>query len=434
MEVWMSAEDILARQKEFLFPCVANYYEDPVVITRAKGTYVEDIRGHEYLDFFGGILTISLGHCEDRVVEAVQKQMAELGHTSTLYCTENQIRAAETLANISPGRLKKSFFTSSGTEADETALLLAKIHTGQSEIIALRHCYSGRSLMAINLTAHSNWRLQGSQVPGIKHGMSPNCYRCPMGLEYPSCGIKCATDLEELIQTETNGSPAAFIAEPIQGVGGFITPPKEYFEVAVGIIRKYGALFVCDEVQTGFGRTGDKWFGIEHWGVEPDIMTMAKGIANGMPVGATIAKEEVADSFTGLSLATYGGNPVSMAATQATLDVMAEEDVPARASKLGKILREHLEGLKERYTAIGDVRGMGLMQAIEFVKDRQSKEPDPETTVRFMEAAKKHNLLIGKGGRWGNVLRIAPPMLISETDLRKGIEIMDKAFAETFSH
>jgi len=434
MEVWMSAEDILARQKEFLFPCVANYYEDPVVITRAKGTYVEDIRGHEYLDFFGGILTVSLGHCEDRVVEAVQKQMAELGHTSTLYCTENQIRAAETLAKISPGRLKKSFFTSSGTEADETALLLAKIHTGQSEIIALRHCYSGRSLMAINLTAHSNWRLQGSQVPGIKHGMSPNCYRCPMGLEYPSCGIKCATDLEELIQTETNGSPAAFIAEPIQGVGGFITPPKEYFEVAVGIIRKYGALFVCDEVQTGFGRTGDKWFGIEHWGVEPDIMTMAKGIANGMPVGATIAKEEVADSFTGLSLATYGGNPVSMAATQATLDVMAEEDVPARASKLGKILREHLEGFKERYTAIGDVRGMGLMQAIEFVKDRQSKEPDPETTVRFMEAAKKHNLLIGKGGRWGNVLRIAPPMLISETDLRKGIEIMDKAFAETFSH
>lgn len=430
----MSAEDILARQKEFLFPCVANYYEEPVVIARAKGTYVEDIKGRQYLDFFGGILTVSLGHCEDRVVDAVQNQIAELGHTSTLYATRNQVDVAETLAKISPGRLKKSFFTSSGTEADETALLLAKIHTGQSEIIALRHCYSGRSLMAINLTAHSNWRLQGSQVPGIKHGMSPNCYRCPMGLEYPSCGIKCATDLEELIQTETNGSPAAFIAEPIQGVGGFITPPKEYFEVAVGIIRKYGALFVCDEVQTGFGRTGDKWFGIEHWGVEPDIMTMAKGIANGMPVGATIAKEEIANSFTGLSLATYGGNPVSMAATQATLDVMADENVPARAAKLGAILREHLEGFKEKYQAIGDVRGMGLMQAIEFVKDRQSKEPDPETTVRFMEAAKKHNLLIGKGGRWGNVLRIAPPMLISETDLRKGIEIMDKAFAETFSH
>ena len=426
----MSAEDILARQKEFLFPCVANYYEEPVVITKAKGTYVEDVRGTKYLDFFGGILTVSLGHCQDQVVEAVQKQMAELGHTSTLYATQNQVDVAEIMAKISPGDLKKSFFTSSGTEADETALLLAKIHTGQTEIIALRHCYSGRSLMAINLTAHSNWRLQGSQVPGIKHGMSPNCYRCPMGLEYPSCGIRCATDLEELIQTETNGSPAAFIAEPIQGVGGFITPPKEYFEVAVGIIRKYGALFVCDEVQTGFGRTGDKWFGIEHWGIEPDIMTMAKGIANGMPVGATIAKEEIANSFTGLSLATYGGNPVSMAATKATLETMDEENVPEHAGRLGRILRERLEEFKDKYEAIGDVRGMGLMQAIEFVKDRKSKEPDPAMTVRFMEAAKKHQLLIGKGGRWGNVLRIAPPMLISETELKDGIEIMDKALAE----
>ena len=371
-----------------------------------------------------------MGHCQDQVVEAVQKQMAELGHTSTLYATQNQVDVAEIMAKISPGDLKKSFFTSSGTEADETALLLAKIHTGQTEIIALRHCYSGRSLMAINLTAHSNWRLQGSQVPGIKHGMSPNCYRCPMGLEYPSCGIRCATDLEELIQTETNGSPAAFIAEPIQGVGGFITPPKEYFEVAVGIIRKYGALFVCDEVQTGFGRTGDKWFGIEHWGIEPDIMTMAKGIANGMPVGATIAKEEIANSFTGLSLATYGGNPVSMAATKATLETMDEENVPERAGRLGRILRERLEEFKDKYEAIGDVRGMGLMQAIEFVKDRKSKEPDPAMTVRFMEAAKKHQLLIGKGGRWGNVLRIAPPMLISETELKDGIEIIDKALAE----
>ena len=426
----MSAEDILSKQKEFLFPCVANYYEEPVVITKAKGSYVDDVRGIQYLDFFGGILTVSLGHCQDQVVEAVQKQMSELGHTSTLYATQNQVDVAEIMAKISPGDLKKSFFTSSGTEADETALLLAKIHTGQTEIIALRHCYSGRSLMAINLTAHSNWRLQGSQVPGIKHGMSPNCYRCPMGLEYPSCEIRCATDLEELIQTETNGSPAAFIAEPIQGVGGFITPPKEYFEVAVGIIRKYGALFVCDEVQTGFGRTGDKWFGIEHWGVEPDIMTMAKGIANGMPVGATIAKEEIANSFTGLSLATYGGNPVSMAATKATLEVMDSENVPERSGRLGRILREKLEEFKEKYQAIGDVRGMGLMQAIEFVKDRKSKEPDPAMTVRFMEAAKKHKLLVGKGGRWGNVLRIAPPMLISETELKDGIEIMDKALAE----
>lgn len=426
----MNSKDVRSKHKEFLFPCVANYYEEPVVITKAKGTQVEDLDGNQYLDFFGGILTVSLGHCQDDVVEAIQTQVSKLGHTSALYPTENQVDVAETLARLSPGRLKKSFFTSSGTEADETAILLSKIHTGQSEIIALRHCYSGRSLLAINLTAHSNWRLQGSQVPGIKHAMSPNCYRCPMGLEYPSCGIRCATDLEELIQTETNGSPAAFIAEPIQGVGGFITPPKEYFEVAVGIIRKYGALFICDEVQTGFGRTGDKWFGIEHWGVEPDIMTMAKGIANGMPVGATIAKEEVANSFTGLSLATYGGNPVSMAATKATISVMEREDIPSRAAKLGKILREHLEMMKEKYQAIGDVRGMGLMQAIEFVKDRKSKEPDPQTTNAFLESAKRNKLLIGKGGRYGNVIRIAPPMLISEADLREGCRLMDQAMGE----
>lgn len=426
----MDSKDVRSKHKEFLFPCVVNYYEEPVVVTKAKGTQVEDLDGNQYLDFFGGILTVSLGHCQDDVVEAIQNQVEKLGHTSALYPTENQVDVAETLSRLSPGRLKKSFFTSSGTEADETAILLAKIHTGQSEIIALRHCYSGRSLLAINLTAHSNWRLQGSQVPGIKHAMSPNCYRCPMGLEYPSCGIRCATDLEELIQTETNGSPAAFIAEPIQGVGGFITPPKEYFEVAVGIIRKYGALFICDEVQTGFGRTGDKWFGIEHWGVEPDIMTMAKGIANGMPVGATIAKEEVANSFTGLSLATYGGNPVSMAATKATISVMEREDIPSRAARLGKILREHLEMMKEKYQAIGDVRGMGLMQAIEFVKDRKSKEPDPQTTNAFLESAKRNKLLIGKGGRYGNVIRIAPPMLISEADLREGCRLMDLAMGE----
>ena len=426
----MNSNEVISKHKEFLFPCVANYYEEPIVITRAKGTQVEDLDGNQYLDFFGGILTVSLEHCQEEVVRAVQDQMETLGHTSALYPTENQVDVAETLARISPGSLKKSFFTSSGTAADETAILLAKIHTGQSEIIALRHCYSGRSLLAINLTAHSNWRLQGSQVPGIKHSLSPYCYRCPMGLEYPSCGVRCAKDLEELIQTETNGSPAAFIAEPIQGVGGFITPPKEYFEIAVGIVRKYGGLFICDEVQTGFGRTGDKWFGIEHYGVEPDIMSMAKGIANGMPVGATIAKEEIANSFTGLSLATYGGNPVSMAATKATIGVMEREDIPGRAAHLGKILREHLETMKEKYSSIGDVRGMGLMQALEFVKDRDSREPDPAITNAFLEAAKKNKLLLGKGGRYGNTIRIAPPMLISESDLREGCRLIDQALSE----
>jgi 4-aminobutyrate aminotransferase-like enzyme len=424
------AEEVRAKHKEFLFPCVASYYEEPIVLAEGKGSVVRDVDGREYLDFFGGILTLGLGHCHPDVVGAVQQQMEVLGHTSTLYPTKPIVDVAERLARITPGRLKKSFFTASGTEADETAILLAKIFTGKQEIIALRHGYSGRSLTALSLTGHAPWRLIPTQVPGIKHAMSPYCYRCPFGLEYPSCGIRCATDLEELIRTETSGSPAAFIAEPIQGVGGFITPPPEYFEIAVGIVRKHGGIFICDEVQTGFGRTGDHWCGIEHWGVEPEIMTFAKGIASGAPVGATIAWPEIADAFTGLTISTFGGNPVSMTAAAATMDTMERENVPARSAERGRQLRAHLDGFKERFQFIGEVRGMGLMQAIEFVEDRKTKEPSPKKTTQFMEAAKRHGLLLGKGGLYGNVIRIAPSMLVSALEVDDAAQRMERALTE----
>jgi len=426
----MSSATVRAKHKEFLFPCVANYYEEPVVITSGQGCCARDADGREYLDFFGGILTLSLGHCHPDVTARVHEQIEQLEHTSTLYPTENIVRAAEHLAKITPGKLKKSFFTASGTEADETAILLAKIFTGSEEIIALRHGYSGRSLTALSVTGHSAWRLIPTQVAGIKHAMSPYCYRCPFGLEYPSCGVRCATDLENLIQTTTTGKPAAFIAEPIQGVGGFIVPPPEYFEIAVAIVRKYGGVFICDEVQTGFGRTGDKWCGIEHWGVEPEIMTFAKGIANGMPVGATIATEEVANAFTGLSISTFGGNPLSMAVTDETLTVMQRENVPKRSAERGAQLRGHLDAFKEKYPFIGEVRGMGLMQALELVEDRKTKEPAPKRTSRLMEAAKKQGLLIGKGGLYGNVIRIAPSMLVSASEIDDGARRLDKALAE----
>jgi alanine-glyoxylate transaminase / (R)-3-amino-2-methylpropionate-pyruvate transaminase len=426
----MSSSDVTRKQRELLFPCVANYYEEPVVIARAEGSRVSDVEGRDYLDFFGGILTVSLGHCQPDVVEAISAQLRVLGHTSTLYPTEPQIAAAETLARLTPGKLKKSFFTNSGSEADETAVVLAKIHTGSQEIIALRHGYSGRTHLAMGLTAHSNYRLLPAQIPGIVHAPAPYCYRCPFGLEYPSCGVKCAEDLEELIRTQTTGRPAALLAEPIQGVGGFITPPPEYFQIAVGIVRKYGGLFICDEVQTGFGRTGGKWFGIEHYGVEPDIMTMAKGIANGMPVGATIATSEVADSWKGATISTFGGNPVSMAAVNSTVAVMEREDIPARSAALGARLRAGLDEMKERYPFVGDVRGMGLMQALELVEDRRSKEPAPKRTNALLEAAKRHGLLLGKGGLYGNTLRIAPPMLISESELDDGLARFRKAIAE----
>jgi 4-aminobutyrate aminotransferase-like enzyme len=426
----ISSGDVRKRHKEFLFPCVANYYEEPVVLTKGKGSWAWDADGREYLDFFGGILTLGLGHCHEEVVERVQQQIAQLGHTSSLYPTANVVNVAERLAKITPGKLKKSLLTTSGTEANETAILVAKLYTGKQEIIALRHGYSGRSLMAQSLTGHAPWRLLPTQMPGVKHALSPYCYRCPLGLTYPSCEIRCAKDIEELIRTETTGQPAAFIAEPIAGVGGFITPPKEYFQIAVGIVRKYGGLFICDEVQTGWGRLGDHWCGIEHWGVDPDVMTFAKSIASGFAVGATIATEEVANAFTGLTISTFGGSPITMSAAEATMDVMERENVPKRAAERGKQLREHLLALKDKYPVIGDVRGMGLMQAIELVEDRKTREPAPKRATKLLEATKKHGLLIGKSGLYGNVIRMAPSMLITKAEVDDAMARLDKALAE----
>ncbi len=248
-------ETIHQDQKDFLFPCVANYYEEPIIAASAHGSYLKDISGAEYLDFFGGILTVSMAHCEPSISESIMNQVQKLGHTSTLYQSQNQINVAKMLAKLTPGKLKKSFFTNSGTEADETAVMLAKIYTGRDEIIVLRHGYSGRSELATNLTGHASWRLRSSSIAGIKHAHAPYCYRCPFNASPTSCGLECARDIEDIIQTSTSGKIAGFLAEPIMGVGGFITPPDDYFKVAVGIIRNYGGVFICDEVQTGFGRT-----------------------------------------------------------------------------------------------------------------------------------------------------------------------------------
>ncbi|MCH8300928.1 MAG: aminotransferase class III-fold pyridoxal phosphate-dependent enzyme, partial [Candidatus Marinimicrobia bacterium] len=312
------------------------------------------------------------------------------------------------------------------------AVMLAQVFTGNMEIIALRHGYSGRSFLAQSLTAHSAWRSVPTQIAAIKHAMSPYCYRCPLGLEYPSCEIKCAQDIEELILTTTTGEIAGFLAEPIQGVGGFITPPKEYFEVAVNIIRKYGGIFICDEVQTGFGRTGSKMFGIEHYGVEPEVMTMAKGIANGMPLGATIATDEVAESLKKLTISTFGGNPISSAAAIATIDILMEEDFRSNAEAMGDLLREGLEEIALKYPKIiGEVRGMGLMQAMELVEDEPNgdRTPNAVATMKLFEETKKRGLLIGKGGLYGNVFRIAPPMSVNESQIKDALEILDKSFA-----
>ena len=424
----MDSSAINRKHHEYLFPCVTNYYSTPLPIKKGEGLYVYDWDDNKYLDFFGGILTVSIGHCQPEIIKEVVDQIHILQHTSTLYPNYPMLVLAEKLSKIAPGNLKKCFFTNSGTEANETAITTAQLHTGVREIIALRHSYHGRSTLAMNLTGHAAWRAAGNNIPGITHALSPYCFRCPLGTTYPACGIGCAEDIEELIKTTTSGKVAAFIAEPIQGVGGFITPPKEYFQIAVGIVRKYGGLFISDEVQTGFGRTGGKWFGIEHWGVEPEIMTFAKGLANGAPIGATIATPEVADSFKANSISTFGGNPVSMRAGVATLEYIEEHRLPDHVEKVGNYLKEKLLELKDKYSLIGEVRGKGLMLGIELV--REKKEPAVSEILKLFENTKRRGLLIGKGGLYGNVVRIAPPMTVDRSQIEEAIRILNEAFAE----
>src|SRR6266516_2789974 len=333
------------KHKEYLFPATIQYYQEPIVVTDAKGLRVRDADGNEYLDFFGGILTVSVGHGNEKVNAAIKAQVDRLSHISTLYPTLPVVELAERLARIAPGKLRQMYFTASGTEADETAVMMAQLYTGRSEIIALRHGYSGRSTLAQSLTAHAAWRALPSKIADVKHALSPYCYRCPLGLTYPSCEVKCARDIEELLRTTTTGQIAGFLAEPIQGVGGFVTPPKEYFQIALEIVRRYGGVFICDEVQTGFARTGGKWWGCEQYGVEPEIMTMAKGIANGLPLSATICTPAIADSLTKLTISTFGGNPISVTAANATLIVIEKHDLLRNSEVQGKRLRDGLERL-----------------------------------------------------------------------------------------
>src|ERR1017187_9962716 len=372
------SEEVIRKHKEYLWPAVTNYYREPLVADHASMQYLWDIEGNKYLDFFGGILTIGVGHCNPKVTSKIKAQVDKLQHTSTLFPNEAIVALAEKLAQITPGRLQKSFFTSSGTEANEAAILLARMAGPSYDVVALRHAYAGSSALAKGVTGQAPWRKAGVVSVGVSHAVNPYCYRCPLHLKYPECGVACANDVENLIQTGTSGSIAAFIAEPIQGVGGFITPPPEYFKIVFNAVKKYGGLFISDEVQTGFGRTGKKWFGIEHWEVTPDIMTCAKGMANGTPIGATITTKELAASFQGLTISTFGGNPVTSVAAKATIEFIEEEKLLENSETMGNYFRGKLDELQQKYPVIGEVRGKGLMLALELVKDRATKEPAPE--------------------------------------------------------
>ncbi|HEX8817552.1 MAG TPA: aspartate aminotransferase family protein [Terriglobales bacterium] len=424
----LTREEINRKQKEYIFPSVSTYFSEPVPMDHGSMQHVWDVEGKKYLDFFGGIVTVSVGHCNPRVTARTKDQIDKLQHVSTCFPNAPMVALAEKLAQITPGKLKKSFFTNSGTEANETAIQAARMHTGNFEVVALRHGYSGRSSLTRGLTGLNTWR-RGTIEVGIVHAMNPYCYRCPLGLKYPSCEVACVKDIENVIQFSTSGKIGAFLAEPIQGVGGFITPPKEYFKMAFQIVKQYGGDFISDEVQTAWGRTGNKWFGIEHWEVEPDIMVSAKGLGNGTPIGWTIATPEIADAFQGLTISTFGGNPVTSVTAKAVIDLIEEDDLRTNAAVVGAYFRGKLEGLQQKYPLIGDVRGMGLMQALELVEDRETKQPATAATSAMMEEARKRGLLIGRGGFAGNVIRMSPPLNISKADVDEAVRILDESFS-----
>ncbi|MCP4931046.1 MAG: aspartate aminotransferase family protein [Candidatus Marinimicrobia bacterium] len=424
------SQNIREKHNEYLFAAVKNFYKEPIVVESGKMFRVHDMEGTSYLDFFGGILTVSVGHANDEVNTAVIAQVERLTHMSSLYPSIPVVELAERLSKLAPNKLEKVFFTASGTEADETAVMLAQLYTGNSELIALRHGYSGRSLLAQSLTAHSSYRALSTQVSAIKHAHSPYCYRCPFKLSSDSCGMECAKDVDELIKTTTTGKIAGMLVEPIQGVGGFITPPDEYFQIVSDIVRKYDGIFISDEVQTGFGRTGKTW-GIDHSGVEPDMITTAKGIANGMPLAAVVTKTEIASAIDKNTISTFGGNPVSCAAANKTLEIMERDNLAANSEEMGALLFEGLNRMQgDHPELIGDIRGKGLMVGVELVVDETAKDrtPNSKAVDQLLEETKKRGLLIGRGGLYGNCVRITPSLNIGKDEINEALDILNASF------
>jgi len=425
------AAELLERHRRVIPSWIALYYSEPIELVRGEGTRVWDSSGKEYLDFFGGIVTTISGHAMETMVEALREQAGKIAHTSTLYLIRPMIELAERLTGKAPvDGDTKAFFVGSGTEAVEAALLFATTWRRSNEIIALRNSYHGRSFGAVGVTGNRGWSATSFSPLNVSYAMPAYCYRCPLHLTYPSCGVACAQDVRNVIETTTSGEVAAMIAEPIQGVGGFVTPPPEYFQIVKGILDEFGIPFIADEVQTGFGRTGDTFWGIEGYNVQPDAMVMAKGLGNGMAMGAVVGRTEIVDSLKANSISTFGGNPLATTYALANLDYIEDNDLQHNAQRVGKFLKDGLRDLGERHEIVGDVRGKGLMLGVELVKDHDTKEPAADLAAKAMEGARERGLLIGKGGLYGNVLRISPPLTITEDDAAQAIETLDAAFAD----
>ena len=416
----MSAHDeLLARHRDVLPSWLALYYHAPIAIERGEGCHVWDAEGREYLDFFGGILTTMTGHAVPEVVDAICDQAGRILHTSTLYLSELQVRLAERIAELSPIPDAKVFFTTSGTEANEAALLLAVTARRSHQVLAMRNSYHGRSFAAMAVTGNRAWSASALSPLAVSYVAGAYRYRSPFAhLDDEAYIAACVADLEEVLATQTAGDVACLIAEPIQGVGGFALPPDGLYGALAEVCTRHGILFVSDEVQTGWGRTGDHFWGIEAHEVVPDLLTFAKGIGNGLALAGVVGRTDVIDGLTANSISTFGGNPLSCAAALANLDVLQRDDLQGNAAKVGAAFRQQIEVGAGHLDVVGDVRGKGLMLAVELVRPGGT-DPAPELASAAIEGARDLGVLIGKGGLYGNCLRIAPPLSVTAEQARE---------------
>lgn len=423
-----SRAEVLALRQRHVNPAVFTLYREPLMLVEGRMQYLYDETGRRYLDMFAGIVTVSCGHCHPRVVARVQEQIETLQHTTTIYLHPNMPRFAERLAAKLPPGIDTVYFVNSGSEANDLAITMARLFTGNSDVIAVRNGYHGGSPSAMGLTSHSTWKYPLAQSHNVHHALCPDPYRSQVAGTPDEVAAAGAADVRDLIRYSTPGRIAAYIAEPIQGVGGATRGAANYFREAYAVAREHGGLCVADEVQTGFGRTGEHYWGFENWGVVPDIVTMAKGIGNGVPLAAVATRREIAETLAQrLHFNTFGGNPVSMAAGLAVMEVIEEEGLQENARVIGGRLLQGFRELQQRHELVGDVRGMGLMLGVELVSDRGRRTPARTETAAVMETCRELGMLIGKGGLDGNVLRIKPPMCITAADADFAIDVLDVA-------
>jgi alanine-glyoxylate transaminase/(R)-3-amino-2-methylpropionate-pyruvate transaminase len=426
-----SREELIAMRKQFTNPAVFTLYKEPLMIVEGHMQWLFDETGRRYLDFLAGIVTVGCGHCHPKITARIKEQADTLQHATTIYLHPNVALLAKKLASKMPKGLDVTYFVNSGTEANDLAISMARLKTGNNDVIAVRNGYHGNSPNAQGLTSLSTWKFPLSGGGGaVHHALNPDPYRSPFSGTPEEISTQSANDIRDLIRYSTPGKVAAFIMEPIQGAGGVTHGAKNYLKEAYAIVREAGGLCIADEVQTGFGRTGEHYWGFENFGVVPDFVTMAKSLGNGAPIAAVTTRMDIAQSLTQrIHFNTFGGNPMSTAAALGVLDVIEEEDLQANCKTMGARLMKGLEKLKASHKSIGDVRGMGLMLGIEIVSDRATRAPDKGVAGDVLEATKELGLLIGKGGLDGNVLRIKPPMIINADDVDFALDVFDQAFA-----